>query len=92
VLHQEFPNVPRGARESIRGHIKVSVRVTVDGAGNVVGATLENHGSSKYFARLAVDAARKWKFSPADEASRAWLLLFEFSRGGTAGRAVAARS
>jgi hypothetical protein len=92
VLHQEIPNVPRGARESIRGHIKVSVRVTVDGAGNVVGATLENHGSSQYFARLAADAARKWKFSPADEASRAWLLLFEFSRGGTAGHAVAARS
>jgi serine/threonine protein kinase len=92
VLHQEIPNVPRGARESIRGHIKVSVRVTVDGAGNVAGATLENHGSSKYFAGLAVDAARKWKFSPADEASRAWLLLFEFSRGGTAGHAVASRS
>jgi hypothetical protein len=92
VLHQEIPNVPRGARESIRGHIKVSVRVTVDGAGNVVGATLENHGSSKYFARLAADAARKWKFSPADEPSRAWLVLFEFSRGGTAGHAVASRS
>jgi hypothetical protein len=92
VLHQEIPDVPRGARESIHGHIKVSVRVSVDGAGNVVGATLENHGSSKYFARLAADAAKKWKFSPADEASRAWLLLFEFSRGGTAGHAVAARS
>jgi TonB family protein len=92
VLHQEIPDVPRSARDSIHGHIKVSVRVSVDGAGNVVDATLENHGSSKYFARLAADAAKKWKFSPADEASRAWLLLFEFSRGGTVGHAVAARS
>jgi len=90
VLHQEIPDVPRSARESIRGHIKVSVRVTVDRAGNVVGVILENPGSSKYFARLATAAARKWKFSPADDQhSREWLLRFEFTRGGTTGYAAA---
>lgn len=93
VLHQEIPEVPRSARDSIRGRIKVTVRVSVDRTGNVVGETLQNPGSSKYFARLATDAARKWKFAPADNgAARVWLLHFEFTRGGTTGRATSVRS
>jgi hypothetical protein len=89
VVHEEIPAVSRGARESIRGQIKVAVLVTVDGAGNVVAENLELHGSSKYFARLAGDAARKWKFAPADGRSpREWLLQFEFSRGGVTGHAL----
>jgi len=93
VLHQEIPDVPRSARESIRGNIKVTVRVSVDRAGNVVGATLEDRGSSKYFARLATEAARKWKFVAAeDPPSRAWRLRFEFTRGGAAAHAVLSRS
>ncbi|MGH8306590.1 MAG: serine/threonine protein kinase, partial [Steroidobacteraceae bacterium] len=91
VLHQETPTVPRSARESIRGHIKVTVRVTVDRSGNVVGETLQTAGSSRYFARLASAAARKWKFAPADSRRpRVWLLRFEFTRGGTTARAAAA--
>ena len=63
--------------------------MTVDGAGNVVAENLELHGSSKYFARLASDAARKWKFAPAGiQSPREWLLQFEFSRGGVTGHAV----
>jgi hypothetical protein len=89
VVHEEIPAVSHGARESIHGQIKVAVRVTVDSAGNVVAENLELHGSSKYFARLAGDAARKWKFAPADGRSpREWLLQFEFSRGGVTGHAV----
>jgi serine/threonine protein kinase len=89
VVHEEIPVVSRGARESIHGQIKVEVRVTVDGAGNVVAENLELHGSSKYFARLAGDAARKWKFAPAGvQSPREWLLQFEFSRGGVTGHAV----
>ena len=88
VLHQEIPDVPHSARESIHGRIMVTVRVTVDRAGNVVDETLQWHGSSKYFARLATAAARKWKFAPADDQpSRVWLLRFEFTRSGTAGHA-----
>jgi TonB family protein len=91
-VHQEIPDVARGARDSIRGHIKVTVRVTVDRAGNVVSESLENSGSSKYFARLASEAARKWKFAPADDRdSRVWLLRFEFSRAGTTAHADALR-
>jgi outer membrane biosynthesis protein TonB len=89
VAHEEIPAVSRGARDSIHGQIKVAVRVTVDGAGNVVAENLETHGSSNYFARLATEAARKWKFAPADNQSpREWLLQFEFSRGGVTGHAV----
>lgn len=89
VLHEEIPAVSRGARESIHGQIKVAVRVTVDRAGNVVTENLEARGSSRYFARLAGDAARKWKFAPADNPSpRDWLLEFEFSRSGVTGHAV----
>lgn len=93
VLHQEIPDVPRSARASIRGNIKVTVRVSVDRAGNVVGTTLEERGSSRYFARLATEAARKWKFVAAeDPPSRAWRLRFEFTRGGAAAHAVSSRS
>jgi TonB family protein len=90
VLHQEIPDVPRRNRETIRGHIKVSVRVTVDSSGRVVDETLEKPGPSKYFARLAIEAARKWKFVPAgNHDSRKWLLQFEFTRGGASGHATA---
>jgi TonB family protein len=90
VLHQVIPEVSHHARESIRGRIKVTVRVTVDRAGNVLGARLVNAGSSRYFARLATEAAGKWKFSTADKpALREWLLRFEFTRAGTTGQVVA---
>jgi serine/threonine protein kinase len=93
VLHEEIPDVPSHARASIRGHIKIAVRVTVDRSGNVVSEVLENRGPSYYFARLASEAARKWKFAPAnDQAVRKWLLRFDFSRDGVTGHAVAPRS
>jgi serine/threonine protein kinase len=92
VLHQEIPDLSGSARESIRGVIKIAVRVIVDRSGNVVAATLDNRESSKYFARAAMDAAKKWKFAQAaDQASRVWLLHFEFTRAGTTAHAAALR-
>jgi serine/threonine protein kinase len=89
VLHQEIPALSRSTRDSIRGQIKVAVLVTVDRSGNVIGENLENRGSSNYFARLGLEAAKKWKFAPADSPdSRQWLLQFEFTRSGAAGQAV----
>jgi TonB family protein len=89
VLHEEIPAISRGARESIHGQIKVAVRVTIDRTGNVVAENLEVHGSSQYFARLATEAARKWKFAPAEnQTPRDWLVQFEFSRSGITGQAV----
>lgn len=93
VLHEEIPDVPRSARDTIHGHIKVAVRVTVDSSGSVTHAALENPGPSKYFARLATEAARKWKFAPADnQDSRKWLLRFEFTRSGATGHAATPQS
>ena len=92
VLHEEIPDVPRSARYSIRGRIKVAVRVTVDSSGSVVGAALERSGPSRYFDRLAIASARKWKFARADsQDSRKWLLRFEFSRAGASAHAATPR-
>jgi TonB family protein len=92
VLHQENPDISSSARQTIRGVIKIAVRVNVDRSGNVVVATLASHASSKYFARAALDAAKKWKFSPAaDPASAAWLLHFEFTHAGATAHAAALR-
>jgi serine/threonine protein kinase len=84
VLHEELPAVSLRSRETIHGHVRVTVRVTVDKSGTVISDVLDNPGPSKYFARLAGDAASKWKFVPSDaQAPRQWLLHFEFSRTGT---------
>ena len=89
VVHEEIPTVPRSARGTIHGHIKVAVLVIVDRSGNVIDALLQNPGPSWYFARVAREAARKWRFAPADKQdSRQWLLRFEFARGGTTGHAA----
>jgi len=84
VLHEELPTVSRTARETIRGHLRVAVRVTVAPSGDVVDESLEEPGPSRYFAARAIEAARRWKFAPANNPrSRNWLLRFEFTRDGT---------
>jgi TonB family protein len=89
VLHKEIPVVSHTALRSIRGRIQVLVTVTVDASGNVIDETLEHSGSSKYFARTAAAAARKWRFAPAaGPGTRKWLLRFEFARAGTAANAA----
>jgi serine/threonine protein kinase len=89
VLHQETPVLSHSTRNSIHGQIRVTVLVTVDRSGNVVGEAVENRGSSRYFARLAADAAKKWQFAATDtQEPRQWLLEFEFTRGGAAAKAI----
>jgi TonB family protein len=92
VIHEEIPAVPRSARETIHGNLRVTVLVNVDRSGNVTEAILRNPGPSGYFARLAKEAAGKWKFVPAnDEDPRKWVLTFEFTRGGTTATVTAPR-
>jgi len=87
VVQQVLPDVPRSARNTIRGTVRVTVRVRLDSAGGVSGDELVSAGPSRYFARLASDAARRWKFSPARRGGQgvpsAWILRFEFTQGGT---------
>jgi TonB family protein len=86
VLQRSLPDVPKSASGTIRGHIVVVVRVQVDANGNVSGATFDYAGHSRYFANLALDAARNWKFQPAQINGRAvpstWVLQFRFERTG----------
>ncbi|MBZ5695422.1 MAG: TonB family protein [Acidobacteriia bacterium] len=92
VVHQVLPDVPQKARDTIRGIVRVGVRVQVDGSGNVAGATLDNPGPSKYFANLAMNAARGWKFTPAtadgQNVASEWVVRFEFAQDDTRAKAV----
>ena len=94
VVRRVMPQVSPNARLTIQGKIKVRVQVEVDAAGNVAKATLESAGPSKYFSRVALEAAQDWKFSPASAgdqgAAREWKLQFAFSRTGTEVSAVRA--
>jgi TonB family protein len=92
VVRRVMPRVSPNALRTIQGRIKVRVNVEVDAAGNVGKATLESAGPSKYFSRVALEAARDWKFSPAQAGeqgvAREWKLQFAFSRSGTEVSAV----
>jgi TonB family protein len=87
VVERVMPQVSPSARRTVQGKIKVRVRVNVDAAGNVSNAVLESAGPSKYFSRVSMEAARRWKFAPAgaDEQSgrRVWRLQFSFTRAKT---------
>ena len=85
VVSRVVPSVPKSARDTIHGIIRVKVRVRVDPAGSVTGAKFVLRGPSKYFARLAMQSAMQWKFAPegSRDASREWMLPFEFARNST---------
>jgi TonB family protein len=87
VLQQVMPEASRGARNTITGRVKVDVRVAVDASGNVTQASLKSEVKSKYFANLALGAARRWKFNPPQVDGQAtaseWLLRFQFGRTST---------
>jgi TonB family protein len=87
VAEQNIPNVPASARNTVTGKVRVIVGLTVDTAGNVSDAKLVSPGPSKYFARIALESARQWKFQPptveGSPASSAWTLRYLFGRAGT---------
>jgi TonB family protein len=95
VIQRVVPEVSPGARRTIHGKIMVRVKVTVDAAGNVSKAKLESGGTSKYFRRIALEAAQDWKFSPAraggETDTREWKLQFGFSRTKTEASAQRAK-
>jgi len=87
VTHRVLPEVPQKAVNTITGTVNVKVKVAVDTSGVVSHATLESRGPSRYFADEALQAARKWTFTPPTVDGRAvpseWSLTFEFKRNGT---------
>jgi TonB family protein len=87
-INEVIPDVPDRARRTIRGHVKVSIRVIVDKDGTVFAALSEKRGPSRYFERLAIDAAKKWTFPPTEAtAQRLMLVKFDFTRQGTTAQA-----
>lgn len=93
ALHEVIPDVPHSAARTIRGHIKVSVRATVDADGSVSAVVADRGGQSRYFQRLALEAAKKWTFPPLHAPSRrAVKIEFDFSRDATTGHAAPTQS
>ena len=87
VAERVLPDVPRSASRTLHGKVEVRIRVTVDPSGDVSNAAFDSPGVSKYFANLALQAARNWRFKPAqvdDQAvSSVWILRFRFRKTGT---------
>lgn len=86
VINEVLPQPPQKSLSTIHGSFHVIVKVQVDAAGNVVSASLDSPGPSRYFAGLAEKAARQWQFSGAEDAGHgipsAWLISFEFTSAG----------
>jgi len=87
VTEQYLPPVSRKSRDTITGKVRVGVKVGVDASGKVVKSSLASPGPSRYFANLALDASRRWKFTPpqanGEPVSSEWILRFYFGRQGT---------
>jgi len=87
VLQQVLPDVSQSARNTIEGRVKVNIRVAVDASGSVSKAELASPARSKYFANLALAAARRWKFGPpqvnGEATASEWILRFQFGRTST---------
>jgi TonB family protein len=88
-VNEVVPEVPRSALQTIRGTIRVAIRVTIDRQGAVSAATTEERGPSRYFERLSTDAAKQWRFEPSSSGkSRNALLRFNFTRDGASARQI----
>lgn len=88
-IQEVLPEVPERASRTIRGTVKVAVRVIIDKDGTVFAALTDSSGPSRYFERLAIDAAKKWQFPVADTDDQRFMVVrFDFTRNGTTARAL----
>jgi hypothetical protein len=80
------PSVPDELHSILPESTSITVRVQIDAAGKVVGATPEGNltATQKLLARQAVQAARLWRFQPArkngETVESESLLRFDFER------------
>jgi len=85
-VQQVQPDIAPKALKTITGTIRITVRLEVDAYGNVTAASLESAGPSQYFANKVLDAARGWKFIPAQANGRAvpstWILHYQLKQSG----------
>lgn len=87
VIDQVLPDVSEKARATIQGKVRVTVRVHVEPGGTVSSVELDSPSPSKYFADLALQAARRWEFTAPElnghSAPSDWLIRFEFTQSAT---------
>lgn len=87
VVEQVLPDIPDAARRTIQGKASLSIRVSVDANGQVADASLDSPGASRDFANFSLQAARRWRFKPAQTGGRAvssvWVLHFELRQADT---------
>ena len=89
VVSRQLPDVAPEALRTITGTVRVTIRMSVDAAGNVSTAAIESRGTSRYFSDLALRAARDWKFAggnPGDYSVR-----FEFTTSGITATPISLR-
>lgn len=82
VVQRVMPEALPSALHTIHGTVRVKVRLDVDASGNVTNATFASAGPSRYFARLAMAAAQKWRFTPGAAGER--VVEFDFRQTGVA--------
>ena len=86
VINQVLPEVSARSRSTIHGTVRVVVKVHVDASGTVTDAEPAST-PSKFFGDAAVQAAKRWDFSPAKIADQrvpsSWLLRFDFTQTDT---------
>jgi TonB family protein len=87
ISRKVLPDVSQKARDTIHGTLEVRVRARVSSAGSVLDATLESPGPSRYFGKRALEAVKRWEFSPLAGGSQSlpeeWILRFDYTNAGT---------
>ena len=87
-INEVIPKVPRSALQTISGTVRVAIRVVIGPGGEVLAATSEIPGPSRYFERIALETAKEWTFTPAaGQDDREMLVRFYFRRDGVTAHA-----
>jgi TonB family protein len=63
VLRKVLPEVSEKSRSTIRGTVRINVRVQINPDGTVSTAELANRAPSQFFAAAALKSARQWQFA-----------------------------
>lgn len=86
VAQRVMPDIPAKATATIQGKVQVEIQVAVDASGVVSNAEIVSDGHGRYFAKLALEAVRQWRFTPPEADGHAvpsaWTLHFVFRQTG----------
>ena len=93
VLRKVLPEVSEKSRSTIRGTVRINVRVQINPDGTVSTAELANPAPSQFFAAAALKAARQWQFaapssSATSGANPSALIRFDFTPTSTSSAVI----